>query len=417
MKPITNMLDIPLIHYSIHEVVDRRLSTRIILPLIYSFIVIYLIMNSGVVYRLYLSTIPVLGDLHAPIILVADQLSIIFLVVITLLYFKVALTGVDKFKYIILSMLSINCLSMDLLLSQIILFVIVIYMFHKKEYRDVGKLLLISPALFTLGYILTNSINIGVLLYNYSFQNVDKQVLGLGLYTYLINYIYVSWLSIELKPLFRDHWLHNEDLDLYLQLYSLPLLLRLNPFLGLLCNDSHYRLYLYTAILLASVNILYNTIKTIETNVNQYVTAYDYSYLAFLLPLYTPLSIYTMILQLLVNAIYRVLPCIKRVNFSKAILFSKIGLFPLPGFIVKILTIYVVYTVIGFIGIILPLISIVFTHFNYYNQVKTTYHQYTPQYLFLTSILLIILLFTPYIIDIGVELLFLRRYYSYVFGV
>ncbi len=353
----------PLIHYIITSIVKIRNNiVNFVFPTIYLVLLTYLIIDTRGLLRGYtLSTLPILGNLHTSLILVTDYLSLVFLSLILIYYFFITINMTHREKLVLISMLTINALTLDLLLSMMIFLIITLYLTIIKGNTKIIKYSMVFTILFLLGYIFTNTFNIGLLVFLNRFRYLPEELLGLGTYLYLLGYLYLLFLPIGFQPIIRKTVIDPDD-KFFIIFYALPILFRLLPILGLLYNDTFYRIYSYFLLALASVNMLHYTISYLSGRKLDDIEAYEYSGLFLLLCIASPSSLQVALLAITLYFIHDIIASVSK-HLEKYVILSRLGVFPLPGFLVKMYFFATLYSYLGVLALIIPLLTFLFMIF------------------------------------------------------
>lgn len=406
---------IPIIHYICINIIRIR-RINFIFPISYLIILTYTIVSSSGALRGYtLSTIPVLGDLHIPIILVMDNLSIVFLIFILIYYFYVVVNLHYPEEILMISIITLNTLSMDLLLSLILFLLILLYHALIIGNKEIISYSMIFTILFILGYIFTNTFNIGLLIFFNRFNQVPEEILGLGIYFYIISYLYILFLSSIFQPVIVKPVIDVRN-RLLLMLYSLPILLRLLIVMGTLYNDSFYPMYSYSLFILANINTLYYVFKYISSYETKFIQHYEISSLFLLLSIVTPLSYKTILFITTLYITHNVLGEIFK-TLDKYIILSRLGIFPLPGFLAKIYFFIALYSYFGIFSLIIPLICFLYMFFASIHLIPSS-NIFNEKIISLSLILsLLLLVVIDFYSTTALSLFNLSNYQQIIFGV
>ena len=373
-----------------------------------------------------LSNIPILGDLHTAIILVVDKLSMVMLVLIGIYYLYITIGNMYKHvftvdQFILLSILVLNATTLDLILSFTLFLALTLYLVTIKNNFFITKYAIIYVLLFTFGYLFSNTFNIGLLIFLYRFLHLPENLLGLGTYLYTLGYLSILFLSINSQPLFNRNTKLDQDERLGLLLFSLPIILRLQPVLSILYNTTFYYVYCYFLLVIGSLGVLHYSLKYLGEARSEYLVFYESAYMLLALSIGSPMGLYAVLIVLIVYFIHYILG--KASIFSSKnslkdlVVLSRVGLFPFPGFLARVYVFSVLYAFFGVAGLIIPLISYLFLIFASVSEYAYTLLLGGKSVFLLTILSLIIMFSSTFLESTSNSLYMLGDYQRIVFGV
>lgn len=412
-------VSIPILHRVLYRWI-YRFELNYLFPLMYTAYVIYLTMKTG--YELFgysLSTIPIMGDLHAPIILVIDPHTLVFLYINSFIYFMLVKYSLRESSRLLLliSVLTLTCFSLDLLLCLVLLSILYIYIVLLSNNSSLVNYYLLSIILFTIGFLFTNTYNISLIVVYTKFSSiygVNENLLGIGLYIYILVFLTQVFISINFYP-FVEKTSFEKWSNLFLLLYSISIVMRLKPILDTLYIEL-YSVYAYSLILLSLINMLNHSILYLKTRIEEYVNHYELSYIPLTLVLNTSFTYPVIIYTLVTHIIHRFIKQSGN-NYEYTTMLSQIGLPPLIGGLARILFFILVIRYVGLLLTIIPLITYMYMLISCLTIIKENIF-YKPLFYYhiVSNIVLLILLI--YIEPIGSILYrFPDFYYRIVFGV
>ncbi|OYT40892.1 MAG: hypothetical protein B6U89_00690 [Desulfurococcales archaeon ex4484_58] len=392
MNPIIHLISIPLFQFLLLEI-NKIKKTRIIRyvpPIIYAMYVAYLsISRFGRITGYSLSTIPMMGDIQLSIIFILDDITLIYLILISIIYMFLTLNNTIIKNHEILITLSIITLlssSLDLILNFITtLSILIIFSMEKKTYIYVATFF---TALNILGYLISNTINVGLIVHYYIYNTVSKPLLGYGVYLYVLAYFLLLSVSIEMYPILRGRR-KLDEYDFLLTIVSSMILLRLLPSLMLLYYDSFFYVFKYSILALSILNLLHYSLKILEKN-TMYLKNYELGYIPLTLILTTP---YAFIALNLLITTYLIHIFIERIHGSVWIDLSRIGLPPTPGFIPRFLIILLILLKLGVLPFMLVILTMTYTVIGFHLNIryKMLFNDYLLYIMIFLSLILILL--------------------------
>lgn len=409
---------IPIVHRFLYRWVTRA-RLHYIFPLVYTVYVVYLTMRTEYGLIGYtLSTIPITGDLHTSIVLVIDPHTLVFLFINSLIYFILVKNKFSENYYFlpILSMLTLVYFSLDLLLCIMLLSIIFMYIAFFNKNHSLINYYLLSITLFLIGFLFTNTFNIGVIVVYTKFGSIygmSEKYVGIGLFIYFIMFLSIVFISINFYPFIEEPGVDRFS-RLFLLVYSLSIILRLKPILDSLYTYL-YIIYMYSLIVLGSINMFNHSILYLKTQEVEYVDYYELSYIPLILVPNTPF-VYVVIVYTLITHILHKFLFTEKEYIIDVIKLSQIGLVPLAGGLSKILFFILVTRYSGLFLTIVPLITYVFMLVSLLTRIREVF---LSNVFFYTSIVLnILLLLTALFVEPVGSFLYKYPdvYYKIIFG-
>jgi len=374
-----------------------------------------------------LSTIPVLGNLHLPVILVLDKLSVVMLVATGVFYTYLVVCWLKKANrrdevLLTITALTVNCLLLDLLLSTVMLSIILAYLALVEDERFYADTLFVHILFFTLGYALTNTVNLGLLPFLARSGQVPVKYAELGTYIYVVAYTLVLFTALGVKPVLNTEREFNAVSETVLTLYAVPVILRLLPVLYDISHSTLYAVYAYSTLFFATLTNLHYAFKYLKVGELKYLLAFDSSYIVFALSLQPPLTVHAGLIALLTVFLhklsYSILEQHKVRGFKENLVLSSTGAFPYPGFIARATTLAYLFSSYGIAFAILPLITTVFAAFTRSLACFTSVWKPPSKFsLLLVVVAVLVAVSSDYLIKASLEVSNARLYTSVVFGV
>ncbi len=349
---------IPLLHYIVKRLVKiRNIYIDYLFPLMFSLIIINHLLQKGMNISAYtLSSIPILGDLYTPIIMIIDPFTVVFDILLLFIYVsEISRRTIGEKPYILLtiamSILFIH--SLDLLVNLLLMMLIFLNIFTSSKKKSYG-LVITYIYLNIVGYLFTNTFNIGILIYLNKFNVVNAGILGLGIVFYILSYLYLLFIIIKEYPFTTGFEKDSMErgVELALVIVISAVLSRLFPILSILYYD---KIFSITKILVLIFTIL-TMMKHSLSYLNGYTDAlkyYELSYIPLTFILSSPWNYASLVLIMVSYILHSYLEDID--TWRETIQLSRIGIFPTPGFISRFI---ILGTVLYYLGI-LPFILIV----------------------------------------------------------
>jgi len=422
-------LFIPVIHYIARKLkLAGSTMTDIVFPLAFLAITFREALElRDRVRGITLSTIPVLGNLHLPVILVLDKLSVIMLITTGAFYTYLAAYWLKRASprdevLLTITALSANCLSLDLLLSTVMLSIIIVYLALVEGERFYANILFVHLLLFTLGYAFANTVNVGLLPFLARSWRIPVEYAGLGTYIYATAYSLVLFTALGVKPILNAERKLNTISETALTLHTMPIILRLLPALYDISRNTLYAAYAYSTLFFATLTNLHYAFKYLKVGELKYLLAFDTSYIILALSLQPPFAIHAGLTALLAISVHKLSYSILERSgvhgFGENLVLSSVGVFPYPGFIARVTTLAYLFTNYGVAFAILPVITTVFTAFTRSLACFASMWKYPNKYTVLFVIVAVLVAASSnYLIKASLELSNTRLYTSVVFGV
>ncbi|MEM1676184.1 MAG: hypothetical protein QXW87_03910 [Desulfurococcaceae archaeon] len=354
---------IPILHKLLSKWI-RRVELHYLFPSIYLLYTIYSALYVKYsVYGYSLSTIPVFAEIHTPIILIIDPHVTVFQFINALIYFIIVKQNPGENTRLIplISVLTLNYYSLDLLLCVILLLIIIIYIVFIDNKIVFINYYLIIIMLFTIGFLFTNTYNIGLIVAYTKFRHiygVAEQALIIGFFIYILLFLTILFISINFYPFVERDNLGNWN-KIFLLIYSLSILFRLKPILETLYVDI-YNLLKYSTLVLSTVNMLNHSILYLKTRESIYIDYYELSFIPLILFSGTYFAYIVLVLIIVTHLIHTSLSETNSLCSKDSILLSKIGLPPLIGGLPRILSTIIMVKFIGLLFTIIPLLTYMF---------------------------------------------------------